>query len=1049
MSDLDQEQITAQTAPEEITPQGTLRPEGTPLVIDIKPRVDPAADLDQILLEDETAKGVARGMELPLQLNTNEHGAVYYTPQFPDIDPVGIENQQPIKEEVGLVEDIGRGLAMFAKGAENMNALMPIPEGMMSFPDGRPVTNLAEVVEVLGGMFDQATGLNTSERIPDPVGITGGLVGGVAQALPGMIPAIKLAKVAGMGPVLADIVGGFVGDMATSSEVEAEKLVKLFGSVASKEGAAALTEFMKDENGDIDELKARLIAGVPGLIAGPAIHGVVKLASMARKSSGGQALIKQFVKMMADESGEVKLPGMGAGGRVKMGQDMQPTGKAPTPDELTAARAETVKDGVTVAQRLDTIIPQAERVDGGVFRHGMPNGKEWSTLTPKELAKRGPGATFKDTDLDRIWNETLAEVSAAARDAVERTGATWTAFKANDWDKALRLPLRSQLWYELSGEQFAKLLPDLTHNEFMMFVDLIGATSARAKPLENLQRSLAVLSQRKRGVPVDVDLTIQKSVEDALMRNGTEISSALGNKTGMFSDTLAMVGGVQTRYPISVNDVWVGDMFGIDGKLMTANQSLHEVFGKYMNKLRDLTNVGAKKGDVRHQSWQLQARGWVQARSAADGIDTSKAASDIDGSDYAGEWSKIVAMLEDAGISVPGGKITDKILMDPRVADALRPTTPAFRSAPKATVEFGTLLTANGRAAHKAYSQAVESGNAKTVEEYEGALASALYNSGQGATAWEKAVRVATNSSDKVTRINTASGADPFAFSGTFEGAVGANIRIPLKDMTPDQIAYFNAVAGKGLKQKAMAAAEIHRIGKTDPLPAGAIETASVMFDHSGAVPKDMIGDFADALGAGFEVSAAKHPGSLVFDINPKFDDAGNAVGPTAAELDAAVDIMAKKHNIKNAKAFRAAFKSEYGKNYVEDPGDQTAYNAIIDATLREWTTDVRQQVKAITGDSVTDKQIEVWLNGATSKLPVTKSKLPDGVEISSVRGRASTVRKRFRQRLSDHASVEKAFDDIGKGVDAKFEKLLPKWQKRADALAKKQGSTAPKGGSE
>ena len=50
MSDLDQEQITAQTAPEEITPQGTLRPEGTPLVIDIKPRVDPAADLDQILL---------------------------------------------------------------------------------------------------------------------------------------------------------------------------------------------------------------------------------------------------------------------------------------------------------------------------------------------------------------------------------------------------------------------------------------------------------------------------------------------------------------------------------------------------------------------------------------------------------------------------------------------------------------------------------------------------------------------------------------------------------------------------------------------------------------------------------------------------------------------------------------------------------------------------------------------------------------------------------------------------------------------------------------
>jgi hypothetical protein len=294
----------------------------------------------------------------------------------------------------------------------------------------------------------------------------------------------------------------------------------------------------------------------------------------------------------------------------------------------------------------------------------MPDGKPWSSLTDDELAKRGPGFKGTDADLDRIWQETLGEVSEAARNAVERTGATWNAFPAAEWDKALRLPTRAQLWYELSGEDFLRRLPDLSEQEHMMFLDLIGATSARAQPDQNLERGLAVLSQRLRGVPVDVDVAIRSTVGDALKRAGKAVSSALANKTGMFSDTLGLVAGKPVRYPISVNDVWVGKAFGIDDADLSANQALHEVFGKYMNKMRDHVNAsGGHAFD--HQSWNLQSRQWVQMRATEKGIDTSKGKT-IQGSDYAGEMGAVVKKLEAAGIEVPGGIMTRDILMDPR-----------------------------------------------------------------------------------------------------------------------------------------------------------------------------------------------------------------------------------------------------------------------------------------------------------------------------------------------------------------------------------------------
>lgn len=725
---------------------------------------------------------------------------------------------------------------------------------------------------------------------------------------------------------------------------------------------------------------------------------------------------------------------------VQFGKPIPPSSPPPDPALLQTAQADTRMGADIVKRRLPIIVPEQERVVGGVYTPGTPDGRRWSELTPQELSVRGTGAGFTNDDLQNIWNQTLSEVSEAGRQAVANTGATWKAFPAEQWDKALKLPLRSQLWYELSGEAFVDRLPDLRYNEHMMFLDLVGATSARARPGENLERALAVLSQRLRGVPVDVDVTIPSTVSAALRRDGRNVSSDLANKTGMFSDTLALTGGLPTRYPISVNDVWVGKAFGITDDQLSGNQALHEVFGKYTNKLRDLVNK-TSPSPYPHQSWNLQSRQWVELRAADEGVDTSLA-STVEGSDYAGEWGKVLQKLQNAGIDVPEGKITRDVLMDPRFADALRSTTPAFRSAPKATVEFGTLLISNGQKAASIYDRARQVGDQNTQDEYLSALTTSMYGTARGKpTLWETTARTALGDTTSVTRIYSPTRDDPFAISGTFGGAAAPNIRVPLRDLTPDQIAYFNAVVGKGLRQKAMAAVEITRLDPDQVLPEGAVLSRAVRFDFDGPVPQKMLTDFASALGEGFEISAMRYPDGMVFDINPRFGDAGPEA-PSIEAVDNAIDTIRSSYGIENPEVFDISYKSEYGKNYVEDPGDGSGYRKIINDTIKGWEADAVAQLRTITEGKISDAVLKRYLKGNDAALKDAAKE--GGFPVSGYTGKAKTVRKVFQQRLSDHASVAAQWDQVGKEIDDKLGALIPKWERRYAQAEKKSIKEAP-----
>lgn len=804
-----------------------------------------------------------------------------------------------------------------------------------------------------------------------------------------------------------------------------------------------------------------------GAAAGPAVvaagEGIVRGAQKAAPvirdlfDEAGQAADARTLQRAQDKSVQLNTgvdpmqaidAALSGAGKVARGMQRQvvtpgttipPKTSPPTTDDLAAAQADTRQTAESVSQRLDITVPEAERVAGGTYVAGAPGGGRWSDLPEETLNQRGPGFAGSDADLARMWQETLSEVSQAANDSVSRTGATWEAFPAKSWDLAMRLPNRHQFWYELSGESFVDRLPDLNMDEHMMFVDLVGATSARAGPGPNLERAVSVLSQNLRGVPVDVDLTTQSTVEAALQRQGVGVSSDLANKTGMFSDTLALTGGLPVRYPIAVNDVWVAKAYGITDGQLSGNQALHEVFGKYTNKLRDFTNQKSP-GGIPHQSWQKQARQWVQMRSADDGIDTSQVTS-VEGNDYASEFGRLVQKLEGAGINVPGGVLTRNILMDPRVADALRPTTPGYREAPKATVEFGTLLTPSGEKGASIFAAARDAGDTLTQQEYLGTLTGSMYTSARGKTLWEKTVRLATNESRMVTRISAPTKADPFAYSGTFEGAAAPNIRIPLKNMSPDQIAYFNAMAGKGLKQKAMAAAEIKNITRNEALPEGYIETNTLYFPWTQTVPEELIIGVSRALGEGFEVSASKTPGGLAIDVNPRFTDDG-AEGPDADAIDSATDFLENEFGVQNVKAFRAAYKSDYGKNYVEDDGTGAAYDKIIEATLKGWEDEAAQQIQSIAGTSATADAITAFLRGDTKDLAITGDGLTSA-EKASIRRRTSTVRKNARGRVDSHNQTLAEWGQLGDELDNKMTAAIPKWERRAAARAKNQEAVA------
>ncbi len=712
---------------------------------------------------------------------------------------------------------------------------------------------------------------------------------------------------------------------------------------------------------------------------------------------------------------------------IARGEPLAPRDPHPTDEALATARADDRVGGDIVNKRLATIVPERERVAGGTYTPGAPGGGRWADATvpsgdvdvkghdpfpldPDQYVSKPssqklvdqPGKGFKTTDaeLDHLWKQSVEESSQAAKNAVGKHGVRPT-FSARDWHDAMSLPLRDHLWYELSGEKMAENLPDLTAKQHMKFLDIIGATSARAKPDENLERSLGVLSQHMRGVPIDVDLTIPSTVRQALARDSDKTSALPGNKTGHFSDTLALAGGLPTRFPISVNDVWVGKMFGVPDDVMSSNQSLHEPMAKYFNKLRDVYNERMDP-PFTYQSWNFQAPAWVHLRNMESGAQQGDA--------YHQVWEKTVNKLKDAGVpGISGDRISKEALMDPRFADALRRTTKPFRDAPKATIEFGTTQTPIGKRAHELYHQAIERDDELSQNEYLKGLTTAMYQSARGKNhpwdALKKAVTGNVTQKSDITRIAAPTSDAPLDIGGTFEGAVSPNIRIPLRDMTDDHIAAFNAVAGKHLRQDAMAVSTLHGAEQGSEPREGHIRGHSIFVPTTEQISPQDLRAFAKEMGdQGHSMSYARYPNGYHFDVLPSFTDDG-IKGVTETQLDDAYG-KTLRPNYGTAMVLPHDFKSVYT--------EASEYDKIRKDLLKGFKDDFVQQAVAAGASK------RSALAAAAAETP--PQDLPRGGK------KAWDV---YRARHDHLAAAEKGFKELAQRVTDAHAKFIGKAEKR------------------
>lgn len=759
---------------------------------------------------------------------------------------------------------------------------------------------------------------------------------------------------------------------------------------------------------------------------------------------GGEPYVPGAVEPDEFEDPNREAPTIGS--LIRRGQPIQPRTQRPTPEQIRAARADDRVGGDIVNRRLDTIVPEHTRVAGGTYTPGAPGGGRWADATiaktryrlksgaakhadPFALRDEGdyaphtvqqklidqPGRGFKvsDQELHNLWQHSVNESSKAAQNAVDKHNVR-PSFGGEDWNQAMKLPLRDHLWYELSGEKMAENLPDLTPKEHMKMLDILGATSARAKPDENLERTLGVLSQHLRGAPADVDLTIPSTVTQALGRKGDATSALPGNKTGHFSDTLALAGGVPTRFPISVNDVWVGKMFGVPDDVMSSNQSLHEPMAHYFNKLRDLYNERhGHELPMKYQSWNFQAPAWVHLRNKESGAQQGDA--------YHQVWPKMIQKLKDAKVpGVEGDKITRQALMHPGFADALRRQAKGFRDAPKATVEFGTTQTPIGKKAHELYQQALEKGDQLSQHEYTKGLTTAMYASARGKNhPWDrlkKAITGDVTGKSDITRIMAPTSEAPLDVGGTFEGALSPNIRVPLKDMDERHLAEFNAIAGRHLKQDAMAVS--HVLGAdhgSEPRP-GYTRGHSLFVPTTDQINPNHIRDFArDLAPHGHNMSYVRHPNGYQFDILPAFGDEGPK-GVDKHLLDEAYG-NTLRHTYGPANVTAHDFKSVY-----TEASDYGKTRAALTKRMRD------EYVQQAARHGITRPQ-------ALKALEAPERDLPRG---------GKEARDVYRQRVAHLAGAEQGFKELAQRVGEAHKGFIERASKRLAKPAPPRDPDAP-----
>ena len=360
-------QVNLPPAPMPVVEQPDVDTGEGPLEIEIRPAAqvsDNPNDINKMMLrayEDQSIIGdgqpvVQRGPDGSYsRISANAHAAqMTADTELSSLSPPeeAVEEEAEAvaateEDEGGFVEGVQNFFAGMPEGlvagAANVNDLIPIGEWITE--DGRKLTTLRDALDFLG----ELTGLDAKPP-PAPPGMAAAFGKGIAQAVPTMIPFIKALKMAGSGAVIADLVGGGLGDFATSSETEANDLVSLFSAIPEDYALAgldvgeysalvhkALEDFINADPGSLIDtnFRSRLFASVPGLVLTPVLNKAGRLAIAAKDSGLGGQFTQVLKEFFEDTSGSVKLPGQAAAGLDTSGHAGRISTRLPTAVKAT------------------------------------------------------------------------------------------------------------------------------------------------------------------------------------------------------------------------------------------------------------------------------------------------------------------------------------------------------------------------------------------------------------------------------------------------------------------------------------------------------------------------------------------------------------------------------------------------------------------------------------------------------------------------------------------------------------------------------------------
>jgi len=116
----------------------------------------------------------------------------------------------------------------------------------------------------------------------------------VTQSLIGIVPAMKLVRALGVGgKYIGATIGGAVGEFVTADEELAKTVLDMFKIIPKEYGgetalayADTIAEWMDEPDGNVGNLRSRLVVAAPGVVIGPAVQGILDLAGKALRAGG-------------------------------------------------------------------------------------------------------------------------------------------------------------------------------------------------------------------------------------------------------------------------------------------------------------------------------------------------------------------------------------------------------------------------------------------------------------------------------------------------------------------------------------------------------------------------------------------------------------------------------------------------------------------------------------------------------------------------------------------------------------------------------------------